>query len=61
MKTITTDPIIAEVRAARDKHAAKFGYDLKKIFGDIKERQKASGRQYVTYPSRPSMPTQSGK
>ena len=32
MKTITTDPIVAEVRAARDAHAARFDYDLKKIF-----------------------------
>jgi hypothetical protein len=61
MKTITTDPIVAEVRAARDNHAAKFGYDLKEIFRDIKERQKASGREYVTYPSRPSVPPQSTK
>ena len=54
MKTITTDPIVAEVRSARDKHAARFGYDLKKIFRDIKESQKGAGREYVTYPSRPS-------
>jgi hypothetical protein len=61
MKTITTDPIVAEVRTARDEHAAKFGYDLKEIFRDIKERQKATGRKYVTYPSRASVPTQSTK
>jgi hypothetical protein len=59
MKTITTDPIVAEVRAARDAHAAKFAYDLKEIFRDIKERQKESGREYVTYPSRPPVPTKS--
>lgn len=61
MKTITTDPIVAEVRAARDAHAARFGYDLKKIFRDIQEQQKASGREYVTYPARPLVPTQPTK
>jgi len=34
MKTTrtTNDPIVAEVRAARDKHAAQFGYNIKDIF-----------------------------
>ena len=61
MKTKTADPIVAEVRAARDAHAAKFGYDLKEIFRDIKERQKVSGREYVTYAARPSMVTNTTK
>jgi len=52
MKTTTIDPIVAEVRAVRDKHASKFGYDLSKIFSDIKARQEASGRKFVKYPSR---------
>ncbi len=58
MKTNTLDPIVAEVRAVRDKHASQFGYDLKKIFRDIKVRQKASGRNYVKYPSRRTVVTQ---
>lgn len=49
---ITDDPIVAEVRATRDKHAAQFGYDLDAIFRDIREKQKASGREYVTFPPR---------
>ena len=61
MKTKIVDPIVAEVREARDTHAAKFGYDLKAIFRDIKERQKVSGREYVTYPARRSVPTNSTK
>ena len=52
----TNDPLIQEIRAARDQHAARFGYDLKEIFGDIKERQKASGRTYVTFPPRRAAP-----
>ena len=54
---VTNDPIISEVRAARDKHAAQFGYDLKEIFRDIKAKQQASGRKYVRYPSRPAVAT----
>ena len=46
------DPIVAEVRAVRDEHAARFGYDVKAIFRDIQARQRASGRKYVTYPYR---------
>jgi hypothetical protein len=30
----------------------RFGYDLKMIFDDIKARQQASGRTYITYPPR---------
>mgnify|MGYP006279375925 CR=1 FL=1 len=41
MKTTTTVPIIAELRAARDKHAARFGYDRKQIFQGIKAEQRA--------------------
>ena len=53
----TNDPIVAEVRAARDKHAAQFGYDLKEIFRDIKAKQQASGRKFVRYPPRPAAAT----
>jgi hypothetical protein len=52
MKATMIDPIVAEVRAVRDKHAAKFGHDLNKIFRDIKARQDASGRKFVKYPPR---------
>ncbi len=52
METTTIDPIVAEVRAVRDRHASKFDYDLSRIFRDIKERQEASGREYIKYPPR---------
>jgi hypothetical protein len=48
------DPIVAEVRKVRQQHAAKFNFDLSAIFRDLKEKEKASGRQYVSYPPRPS-------
>ncbi|MCA9141202.1 MAG: hypothetical protein H6821_12470 [Planctomycetaceae bacterium] len=53
----TNDPIIAEVRAVRDRHAAALAYDLKAIFRDIQAKQRASGREYVQYPSRPVVAT----
>lgn len=46
------DPIIAEIRAVRDEHAARFDYDVEAIFNDILASQKASGRTYVRYPAR---------
>ena len=52
MQTIRPDPIITEVRAIRDEYAARFDYDVGKIFWDIHDRQKASGRKYVWYPAR---------
>ena len=52
MQTRQTDPIIAELRAVRDEHAARFNYDVKAIFRDLQARQAASGRTYVRYPAR---------
>lgn len=47
-----SNQIISEVRAAREKHAARFNYDLEKIFEDIITRQKVSGRKYVRFPAK---------
>jgi hypothetical protein len=44
-----SDPIVDEVRRIRDAHAAKFNYDSKAIFQDIKEQEKRSGRKYVSF------------
>ena len=52
MKNTMIDPIVAEVRAVRDKHASKFGYDLSRIFLDVKARQATSGREFVKFSSR---------
>ena len=46
------DPIVAEVRAIRDKLAAACGYDVHEIFRRIRQRQAASGREYLRYPPR---------
>lgn len=44
-----TDPIVDEVRRFRDEYAARFNYDLQAIFRDLKEQERRSGRQVVSY------------
>ena len=46
------DPIVEEVRNARNEHAKKFNYDLNAIFADLKKQQKSSKRKFVTLPPR---------
>ena len=36
------DEIVEEVRAAREAYAARFDYDVRKIYEDAKAREKAS-------------------
>ncbi|MBM4028385.1 MAG: hypothetical protein FJ280_23775 [Planctomycetes bacterium] len=50
-----SDPILEEIWKARDEHARRFGYDLKKICADLRRIEKQSGRRVVTRrPQRPS-------
>ena len=49
---MTEDPIVAEVRAIRDKLAAECGYDVEEIFRRIRRREAESGLEYVSYPPR---------
>lgn len=44
------DPIIEEVRKARQEHAARFGYDLRAIYNDLKTTEKQGGRKVVSLP-----------
>lgn len=49
------DEIVNEVRAIREAHAAKFNYDLRAIFADLKKSEAehlASGHPFVE-PSKP--------
>ncbi len=41
------DPIVIEVRRTREELSAKFGFDLKAIFTDIRYRQTALGERLV--------------
>jgi len=58
------DPIVEEVRRARDSHAKKFNYDLQAIVDDLKKQQKAGGRKFVVRPPKKPVvfpPTRVGK
>ncbi len=41
------DPIIEEIRAIREAHAARFNYDLKAIFEDLYKKQEESGYEIL--------------
>ncbi len=44
------DPILDEIRKLREQHAAKFGFDLQRIYNDVKERERKSGRKIIPAP-----------
>lgn len=46
------DPIVDEVRKAREAHAAQFQYDLVAICRDLKKKERQSGHPVVSKPPR---------
>ena len=44
------DPIVEEVRRAREAHARQFDYDLDAICEDLRKREKESGHPTVSLP-----------
>jgi len=46
------DPIVEEVRKARDAYAKQFKYDLDAIYHDLKAKERQSGRRVVPCPSK---------
>jgi hypothetical protein len=46
------DPIVEEVRKARELYAARFNYDLEAIFCDLQKKERDSGRPHVSFPPR---------
>jgi len=44
------DPIVAEVRRAREAYATQFNYDVYAMGRDLQERQQKSGRTVVALP-----------
>jgi hypothetical protein len=50
---MATDSIVAEVRAAREKLAERFNYDLRAMIEDAKARQAAGTRKTVSFPAKP--------
>jgi hypothetical protein len=53
---MSSDPIVAEVRRARDLLAAKFAYNLTAIARDARKRQKQSRRKVVSMKPRKTQP-----
>lgn len=43
-------PIVSEVRRAREQLSAKFGFDVKAIFADLRNRQAAHGDRLIRQP-----------
>ena len=53
------DEIVEEVRAIRDAHAAKFNYDLRAIYEDLKKSEAehiAAGHPFLPRPAMPPVP-----
>jgi hypothetical protein len=62
------DPIVAEIRQARENYARQFGNDLRAICRDLQQKQAASGRKVIAFPpnrvqaaSSPNQPTTAPK
>lgn len=49
---MTGDPIIDEVRRARDEIARRHGYDIAAIFEAFRELEAMSGKDHVSLPAR---------
>ncbi len=60
MDKTPADPIISEVWAMRDAHAARLDHDMAAIFQDIRAMQEKSGREYVRLPPRPVAASDAG-
>lgn len=50
------DPIVADVRRAREELSARFNYDVKAIFADIRNRQATLGERLVSPKKRSEQP-----
>ena len=55
------DPIVAEVRKARDEYARRFNYDLDAICKDLQQKQVESGRKVVSFPPKRPKPAIAGR
>ena len=49
---MTKDPIVEEVRRVREEQAAKYGFDVKKMFAALKKQEQKSGRKVVSPPTK---------
>jgi hypothetical protein len=54
------DPIVAEVRRAREAYAKQFNYDVHAMWRDLQERQHQSGRPVLSLPPKRIEPIVAG-
>jgi len=55
------DPIVEEVRQAREAHAKKFNYDLWAIYEDLKKIEEECGLDVVSFPPKPARSIKLGR
>jgi hypothetical protein len=53
------DPIVAEVRKAREAYAKKFNYDVKAMCSDLKKRQAQNTKKVISLPPKRIKPLDS--
>ena len=53
------DPIVAEVRKAREAYAKKFNYDIKAMCCDLKKRQAQNAGKVISLPPKRIKPIES--
>lgn len=49
---MTPDPIVEEVRAARDRIAKEHNYDIDSIFAAFRDLEAVSGKEHISLPAR---------
>lgn len=50
---MSPDPVVAEIHAIRERLAAKFGFDVREIGRDARQRDAVGDRKIVRRPPRP--------
>jgi hypothetical protein len=53
------DPIVREVREARETHAAQYNFDLRAIYQALKEQEQKNQSEKVSFPPKRIPPTTS--
>jgi hypothetical protein len=54
------DPIVAEVRQAREAHAGQFNFALRAIYNALKEQEEQSQREKVSFAPKHIPPISTG-
>lgn len=46
------DPVVKEVRKAREEYAKQFNYDIDAIYHDLKKQEDESDQEMVSFPAK---------